>query len=116
LQLVAATGSPQAFEGDYCSLPEVEDEDLVPEVLLHVAYEVVTQLDRAEEFRLLSLEEQSLRNFLVEQICSLQLVIEAQDGSTPSLAQEAIASAQDSWPNQETIDIASFDCCPVAAS
>jgi hypothetical protein len=80
LQLVTTAGSPQAFEDDDCSLPDEEDEDLAPEeenedltleVLLHVAYEVVSILDRVEEFRSLSLEEQSLRDFLVEQICSL---------------------------------------------
>jgi hypothetical protein len=48
--------------------PEVEDECLTPEVLLHVAYEVVSQLDKAEESMLLSLEEHSLPDFLVEQI------------------------------------------------
>jgi hypothetical protein len=86
--LVTTAGSPQAFEDDDCSLPDEEDEDLAPEeenedltleVLLHVAYEVVSKLDRVEEFRSLSLEEQSLRDFLVEQICSLRLVIEAKD-------------------------------------
>jgi hypothetical protein len=39
---------------------EVEDECLTPEVLLHIAYEVVSQLDQAEEFRLLLLEKCSL--------------------------------------------------------
>jgi hypothetical protein len=85
LQLVAAAGSPQAFEDDGYSLPDEEDEDLVPvkedrdlapEVLLQVAYEVVSQLDMAEICRSLSLEEQYLRDFLVEQICSLRLVVE----------------------------------------
>jgi hypothetical protein len=75
---------------------EEEDENLDLEGLLHVAYEVVSQLVRAKEFRSLSLEEQSLHDFTVEQICSLRLVIEAQDGSAPSLAQEATASGQDS--------------------
>jgi hypothetical protein len=39
---------------------EVEDECLTPEVLLHIAYEVVSQLDQAEEFMLLLLEKCSL--------------------------------------------------------
>jgi hypothetical protein len=64
----------------------VEDECLTLEVLLHIAYEVVSQLDRAKEFMLLSLNEQSLHNFLEEHIRSLQLVVEAQDDSIPSLA------------------------------
>jgi hypothetical protein len=59
------------FEDDDCPLLEVEDECLAPEVLLHIAYEVVSQLDRAEESRLLSLDDQSLHDFLVEQIWSL---------------------------------------------
>jgi hypothetical protein len=90
---------PQAFEDEdvVCSLPEVEDEDFAPEVLLQVAYEVVSQLDRVEDFRSLLLEEQSLRSFLAKQIRSLQLVVVPQDGSAPSLAQEATASSQDSW-------------------
>jgi hypothetical protein len=103
LQLVAISGSSQAFEDDECSLLDEEDEDLAlvgmgdeedlaPEVLLHVAYEVVSQLDRAEVFRLLSIKELSLRDFLVEQICSLWLIVEEQDDSAPCLAQEATAS------------------------
>jgi hypothetical protein len=81
--------------------------------LLHVAYEVVSQLDRAKEFMSLSLQEQSLRDFLIEQICFLWLVVEAQDGSAPSLAQESIALAQDSWHDQDIIIIASVGRCHV---
>jgi hypothetical protein len=88
-----------------------EDEDLTPEVLLHVAYEVVSQLDRVEVYRSLSLEEQSLRNFLVEQIHSLRLVVEEQDGSAPSLAQEATALALDSRHDQESIVVPSIGRC-----
>jgi hypothetical protein len=69
--LVVADVPSQALKDDVCSLLEVEDADLVPEVLLHIAYEVVSQLDRAEVFRLLSLKEQSLCGFLGEQIRSL---------------------------------------------
>jgi hypothetical protein len=72
-----------------------EDEDLTLEVLLYVAYEMVSQLGRAV-YRLLLLEEQSLCDFLVEQILSLRLVIEEQDGYVPSLAQETTTSALDS--------------------
>jgi hypothetical protein len=61
----------------------------------------------------LSLQEQSLRDFLIEQICFLRLVVEAQDGSAPSLAQESIALAQDSWHDQDIIIIASVGRCPV---
>jgi hypothetical protein len=71
LPLPVAASPPHASEDDDCSLLEEEDEDLASEVLLHVAYEVVSQLDMAEDFRSLSLEEQSLCGFLVEQIHSL---------------------------------------------
>jgi hypothetical protein len=48
------------LEDEVCLLLEVEDECLTHEVLLHIAYEVVSQLDNAEDFRQLSLEEHSL--------------------------------------------------------
>jgi hypothetical protein len=47
------------------SQPVVEDECLTPEILLHIAFEVTSQLDKAEESRWLSPEEFSLRDFLV---------------------------------------------------
>jgi hypothetical protein len=123
LQLVVGVGSAQAFEDDECLLLDEEDEyldpvgmgddeDLAPEVLLHVAYEVVSQLDMAEVFRPLSIKELSLRDFLVEQIRSLWLVIEEQDDSAPSLTQEATASAHDSRHDQESIVIALVGRCP----
>jgi hypothetical protein len=59
-------------EGEVCSPPEVEDDCLSPEVLLHIAYEVVSQLGRAEEFKQLLPEGLSLHNFLREQICTLK--------------------------------------------
>jgi hypothetical protein len=55
--------------------PEVEDECLKPEVLLHITFEVIFQLDKATEARWLSPEEISLRDFLVEQYRSLHMVI-----------------------------------------
>jgi hypothetical protein len=54
------------LEDEVCLPPEEEDECLTPIVLLHIAYEMVSQLDNAEDFRQLSLEELSLRDFLVE--------------------------------------------------
>jgi hypothetical protein len=65
----------------------VEDEHLSPEMRLHVAFEVVSQLDKGEDFRSLSPEELSLCDFLNERIRSLQLVVETQDDA-PSLSQE----------------------------
>jgi hypothetical protein len=57
-------------------------------------------------------EEHSLQYFLVEQIHSLQLVIEAQEDFIPPLAQDIVVvvdSAQDPWASQS--DVASFGCC-----
>jgi hypothetical protein len=56
---------------EFSALPELEDERLSPEVLLHIAYEVVSQLDRAEEFRTLSPDKEDLHDFLEDQIVSL---------------------------------------------
>jgi hypothetical protein len=66
------------FEDEVYLLPKDEDECLTPEILLHIAYEVVSQLDNAEEFRQFSLNELSLGDFLVEQIHILDPVVEAQ--------------------------------------
>jgi hypothetical protein len=74
--------------------------------LLHIAYEVVSQLDNAEDFRHLSLEELSLQDFLVQQIHSLQPVVEAQEDFASPLAQDSVVSAQALWPSQP--HIASF--------
>jgi archaellum component FlaC len=65
----------------------VEDEYLSLEAQLDITFEVVSQLDEAEVFRSLSPEELSLRVFLIEQIRSLQLIVEMQDDA-PSLSQE----------------------------
>jgi hypothetical protein len=94
-----AVGPPQASKDFDCSLPEVEEDDLATEVLLHVAFEVVSQLDRAKEFRLLSLKEQSLRGFLGEQIRSLQLVTTA--GSPQTFEDDDC-----SLPDEEDEDLA----------
>jgi hypothetical protein len=64
---------------------------------------VVSQLDNAEDFRQLSLEELSLRDFHVEQIHALQLVVEAQEDFVPPLAQDIVGSAQDPWPSQPDV-------------
>jgi hypothetical protein len=79
--------------------PQEEDECVTLDVLLHIAYEVVSQLDDAADFWQLSFEELSLRDFLVEQIDSLQLVVQAQvDHATP-LAEDTVDSVQASWPS-----------------
>jgi hypothetical protein len=46
-----------SFEDEFYFALELEDECPAPEVLLHITYEAVSQLDRAEESRLLSLDE-----------------------------------------------------------
>jgi hypothetical protein len=83
--LLAAAAFPKmsadllsVFEDEVYLLPKDEDECLTPEILLHIAYEVVSQLDNAEEFRQFSLNELSLGDFLVEQIHILDPVVEAQ--------------------------------------
>jgi hypothetical protein len=50
---------------------EEEDEYLLPEVRLHISFKVISQLDKAEDFRWLLPKELSLCDFLVEQIRSL---------------------------------------------
>jgi hypothetical protein len=85
-------------EDELCSPPDLNDEHLCPEVLLHIAYEVVSELDMAEEFRLLSLDENDLCNFLEDQITSLQLVVRVQDTAAPSVPQDSLALVQDSCP------------------
>jgi hypothetical protein len=60
---------------------------------------VVSQLDNAEDFRHLSLEELSLQDFLVQQIHSLQPVVEAQEDFASPLAQDSVVSAQALWPS-----------------
>jgi hypothetical protein len=57
----------------------VEDDCLTSKERLHIALEVVTQLDNTNDFRWLSPEELSLHEFLVELTKSLQMVVEAQD-------------------------------------
>jgi hypothetical protein len=86
--------------------PEMDDECLTPEILLHIAFEVISQLGKAEESMWLSPEALSLRDFLVEQLWSLQLVIEGQ-GIATSLIQTSVASAQDPLPSQPTVALVS---------
>jgi hypothetical protein len=69
---------------------------------LHIAFELISKLDKTEESRWLSLQELSLHDFLVEQIRSLQLVVEEQ-GIAKSLSQASIASAQDPLPSQPIV-------------
>jgi hypothetical protein len=65
-RLTPASPSPDypPFEDEHCSLLELEDEHPSPEVLLHITYEVVYQLDMVEDYRLLLPEGQSLHDFL----------------------------------------------------
>jgi hypothetical protein len=65
------------IEDEVCLPPQEEDECLTPAVLLHIAYEVVSQLDNAADFRQLLLEKLSFRDFLVELMDSLQPMVEA---------------------------------------
>jgi hypothetical protein len=85
------------LEDDLCSPPELEDERPSSVVLLHIVYEVASQLDKAEDFRLLPPEEESLRDFLVDQITSSQLVVEVQNTVVPSMAQDSLVFDLDLW-------------------
>jgi hypothetical protein len=76
----------------------MDDECLVSEVLLHIAFTVISQLSKSEEYRLLSPEELSLRDFLVDQFRLLQLVVEEQ-GVAPSLIQAYVTLSQDPLPS-----------------
>jgi hypothetical protein len=78
------------------SLRWMDDECLTLEVLMHIAFEVISQLSKAEESRWLSPKELSLHDFLVEQFGSSQLVVEVQ-GVAPSLIHAYVTSAQDQW-------------------
>jgi hypothetical protein len=71
---------------------EMDEEYLTPKVLLHIAFKVISQLGKAKECRCLSPKELFVRDFLFEQIRSLQLVVEGQ-GIAPSLIQASTASA-----------------------
>jgi hypothetical protein len=79
--------TPLAISDDeLCSPSDLDDDRLSSEVLLHIAYEVVSQLDRAEDFWLLSPDKQDLCDFLEDHITSLQLVVEVaslQDTAAP---------------------------------
>jgi hypothetical protein len=67
---------------------------------------VVYQLDMAEESRSLSLDEQSLHEFLKDQIKSLQSVVEAQDIVVPPMAEDIPVPShkpcivEDTWLSQ----------------
>jgi hypothetical protein len=56
--------------------PSAKDSILVPEIQLHIAINVVSQLNLVEEARSLSVMEQSLREFLLDQILLLQESLE----------------------------------------
>jgi hypothetical protein len=88
------------IQDEVCLPPQEEDECLSPDVLLHIAYDVVSQLDNAADFWQLSLEELSLQDFLVEQIDSLQPVVEAQVDHATHLSQDTIESVHAPWPSQ----------------
>jgi hypothetical protein len=55
--------------GELCSPLDLDDESLPLEVLLHITYEVVSQLDQAEEFRSLSPTNLTSLTFLKIRSC-----------------------------------------------
>jgi hypothetical protein len=77
-----STGTPlssvlEPSPSSILSQSKAEDDCLTPEVRLHIALEVVAQLYKTEDFMWLSPEELSLREFLVRQISSLWMIVEA---------------------------------------
>jgi hypothetical protein len=72
------------------------------EVLLYIAFEVISQLSNAEESRWLSPKDLCLGDFLVEQFRSLQLVVKEQ-GVAPSLIQAYVTTAQETLPSQPVV-------------
>jgi hypothetical protein len=93
-----STGAPltsvlESLPSLISSQSEAKDVCVTLEVQLHIALEVVAQLDKAKDFRWLLLEKLSLREFLVEQISSLRMVFEVQDDA-PSWTQASMSSPQ----------------------
>jgi hypothetical protein len=64
--------SPPSVE-DVCHESSEEDNLSMLEIRLHIAINVISQLNVAEDFRLLLGEEHSLREFLLDQILLLQV-------------------------------------------
>jgi hypothetical protein len=62
--------------GDDCPKPSKEDNLLTPDIRLHIVINVVSRLNAVEEFRSLSGEELSLREFLLDQIILLRESLE----------------------------------------
>jgi hypothetical protein len=106
--------TPLAISDDeLCSPSDLDDDRLSSEVLLHIAYEVVSQLDRAEDFWLLSPDKQDLCDFLEDHITSLQLVVEVaslQDTAAPSVVPDSLVLVQDSSPTQLGASSAMLRC------
>jgi hypothetical protein len=61
---------------DACPEPSTEDTLPTSEIQQRIAINVVSQLDAMEQARSLLIEEQSLREFLLDQILSLQALLE----------------------------------------
>jgi hypothetical protein len=60
-----------------CTEPSTEDSLPTPEIRLHIVISVVSHLNSSEEARSLSVEEQSLHEFLLDQILFLQKSLES---------------------------------------
>jgi hypothetical protein len=72
--LLPPTAAPTV--GDACPKPSTEDTLSTSEIRLNIAMNVVSRLDAVEEARSLSVEELSLWEFLLDQILSLQELLE----------------------------------------
>lgn len=69
--LSSAQPAPTLVTSEFAAGAEFDDL-VTPEIQLEIAVEVIYQLDMAEQRRLLSTNEQSLREFLKSQVASLQ--------------------------------------------
>jgi hypothetical protein len=72
LELVIMVLSPPSVE-DVCHESSEEDDLSMLEIRLHIAINVISHLNVAEDFRLLLGEEHSLREFLLDQILLLRV-------------------------------------------
>jgi hypothetical protein len=69
------TAPPASIE-DVCPEPSAEDSLPTSEIRLHITINIISRLNAEEEFRSLSVEEISLREFLLNQILFLQEALE----------------------------------------
>jgi hypothetical protein len=92
--------TPPSVEDAY---PEPSEEDSLPtlEIRLHISINIVSHLNAVEEFRLLSGEELSLREFLLDKILLLQESVES--CLVPHIIEELLGSKLVAPPRLRTL-------------